>query len=157
MGRKTMLQITEKIDASAVPSASLTLPFEKRQKSRLRALLDDNQEVALMLERGTLLRHGDLLRADNGLVVEVRAAEEEVAVVSTEDPWLFARTCYHLGNRHVPLQIGDSWLRFQRDHVLEEMVRTLGLAVRHESAPFEPEGGAYGGHRGHEHGHSHEP
>ena len=87
---------------------------------------------------------------------EVRAAEEEVAVVSTEDPWLFARACYHLGNRHVPLQIGDSWLRFQRDHVLEEMVRTLGLAVRHESAPFEPEGGAYGGHRGHEHGHSHE-
>ena len=87
-----MLQITEKIDASAAPSASLTLPFEKRQKSRLRVLLDDNQEVALMLERGTLLRHGDLLRADNGLVVEVRAAEEEVAVISTEDPCLFARS-----------------------------------------------------------------
>ena len=98
-----MLKITEKLTTPLTPSASLTLPFEKRQKSRLRISLDNNQEVALILERGSVLRHGELLRADNGLVVEVRAANEEVAVISTENSFLLARACYHLGNRHVPL------------------------------------------------------
>ena len=150
-----MLTITEKLDTPAKPSASLTLPFEKRQKSRLRVSLDNNQEAALMLERGSVLRHGDLLKAENGLIVEVRAADEEVAVVSTEDSFLFARACYHLGNRHVPLQIGERWLRIQRDHVLESMVQSLGLLVRHEIAAFEPESGAYSGHSKHSHSHSH--
>ena len=150
-----MLKITEKLDSSLTSAASLTLPFEKRQKSRLRVLLDNNQEAALMLERGTVLRHGELLRADNGLIVEVRAADEEVAVISTEDNFLLARACYHLGNRHVPLQIGEGWLRIQRDHVLEEMVQSLGLMVRHELVPFEPESGAYSGNSSHSHSHSH--
>ena len=109
-----------------------------------------------MLERGSVLRHGELLRADNGLVVEVRAANEEVAVISTEDSFLLARACYHLGNRHVPLQIGEGWLRIQRDHVLEEMVQSLGLFVKHECTPFEPESGAYSGHSNHSHSHTHE-
>ena len=150
-----MLTITEKLDTPAKPSASFTLPFEKRQKSRLRVSLDNNQEAALMLERGSVLRHGDLLQAENGLIVEVRAADEEVAVVSTEDSFLFARACYHLGNRHVPLQIGERWLRIQRDHGLESMVQSLGLLVRHEIAAFEPESGAYSGHSKHSHSHSH--
>ena len=107
-----MLKITEKLSTPATPAASLTMPFEKRQKSRLRVSLDDNQEVALMLERGSVLRHGDLLRADSGLIIEVRAANEEVAVISTKDSFLLARACYHLGNRHIPLQIGEGWLRF---------------------------------------------
>ena len=148
-----MLKITEKLSTPATPSASLTLPFEKREKSRLRVSLDDNQDVALMLERGSVLRHGDLLRADNGLIIEVRAANEEVAVISTKDSILLARACYHLGNRHIPLEIGEGWLRFQRDHVLEEMVQSLGLSVKHELSPFEPEVGAYGGHSGHSHSH----
>ena len=101
-----MLKITEKLGIPATPSVSLTLPFEKRQKSRLRVSLNDKQEAALMLERGSILRHGDLLRAENGLIVEVRAANEEVAVISTKDSFLLARACYHLGNRHIPLQIG---------------------------------------------------
>ena len=151
-----MLKITEKLSTPLTPSASLTLPFEKRQKSRLRISLDNNQEVALMLERGSVLRHGELLRAENGLVVEVRAANEEVAVISTEDSFLLARACYHLGNRHVPLQIGEGWLRIQRDHVLEEMVQSLGLFVKHECVPFEPERGAYSEHSNHSHSHPHE-
>ena len=150
-----MLKITEKLAAPLTPSESLTLPFEKRQKSRLRVSLDNNHEAALMLERGSVLRHGELLRADNGLVVEVRAANEEVAVISTEDSFLLARACYHLGNRHVPLQIGEGWLRIQRDHVLEEMVQSLGLFVKHECAPFQPESGAYSGHSNHSHSHPH--
>ena len=150
-----MLTITEKLDTPAKHSASLTLPFEKRQKSRLRVSLDNDQEAALILERGSVMRHGELLRADNGLIVEIRAADEEVAVVSTEDSFLFARACYHLGNRHVPLQIGKGWLRIQRDHVLENMVQSLGLIVSHQLAPFEPESGAYSGHSNHSHSHSH--
>jgi urease accessory protein len=150
-----MLKITEKLVTPLTPSVRLTMPFEKRQKSRLRVSLDNNQEAALMLERGSVLRHGELLRADNGLVVEVRAANEEVAVISTEDSFLLARACYHLGNRHVPLQIGEGWLRIQRDHVLEEMVQSLGLFVKHECAPFEPESGAYSGHSNHSHSHPH--
>ena len=151
-----MLKITEKLATPLTPSVSLTMPFEKRQKSRLRVSLDNNQEVALMLERGSVLRHGELLRAENGLIVEVRAANEEVAVISTEDSFLLARACYHLGNRHVPLQIGGGWLRIQRDHVLEEMVQSLGLFVKHECTPFEPESGAYSGHSNHSHSHTHE-
>ena len=151
-----MLKITEKLVTPLTPSASLTLPFEKRQKSRLRVSLDNNQEAALMLERGSVLRHGELLRAENGLVVEVRAANEKVAVISREDSFLLARACYHLGNRHVPLQIGGGWLRIQRDHVLEEMVQSLGLFVKHECTPFEPESGAYSGHSIHSHSHPHE-
>ena len=150
-----MLTITEKLDTHAKPSASLTLPFEKRQKSRLRVSLDNDQEAALILERGSVMRHGELLQADNGLIVEIRAADEEVAVVSTEDSFLFARACYHLGNRHVPLQIGEGWLRIQRDHVLENMVQSLGLTVNHQLAPFEPESGAYSGHSNRSHSHSH--
>ena len=150
-----MLKVTEKLTTPLTPSASLTLSFEKRQKSRLRVSLDNNQEVALMLERGSILRHGELLRADNGLIIEVRAANEEVAVISTENSFLLARACYHLGNRHVPLQIGEGWLHIQRDHVLEEMVQSLGLSVKHECAPFEPESGAYSGHSSHSHSHPH--
>ena len=148
-----MLKITEKLGIPATPSVSLTLPFEKRQKSRLRVSLNDKQEAALMLERGSILRHGDLLRAENGLIVEVRAANEEVAVISTKDSFLLARACYHLGNRHIPLQIGEGWLRIQRDHVLEEMVQSLGLVVMHDVTSFEPEGGAYSGQTSHSHSH----
>ena len=108
-----------------------------------------------MLERGSVLRHGELLRAENGLIVEVRAADEEVAVISTADNFLLARACYHLGNRHVPLQIGEGWLRIQRDHELEDMVQSLGLLVKHELASFEPESGAYSGNSGHSHSHPH--
>ena len=148
-----MLTITKKLDTPVKPSTSLTLPFEKRQKSRLRVTLDDNQEAALMLERGSILRHGDFLCADNGLIVEICAADEEVAVISTKDNFLFARACYHLGNRHVPLQIEENCLRFIRDHVLEEMVKSLGLSVKHELSPFEPEGGAYSVNSSHSHSH----
>tara|TARA_B100001123_G_C14942333_1_gene880224 strand:- start:292 stop:756 length:465 start_codon:yes stop_codon:yes gene_type:complete len=150
-----MLKITEKLGVPLPSSTSLTLPFEKRQKSRLRVSLDNNQEAALILERGSVLCHGELLRADNGLIIEILAADEEVAIVSTEDPSLLARACYHLGNRHIPLQIGERWLRFQRDHVLENMVQSLGLSVKHEYAPFEPEQGAYSGHSSKSHSHSH--
>lgn len=148
-----MIQITEKLTTSIAATTTLTLPFESRQKSRLHAALDDGTEVGLFLERGTVLRDGDTLRADSGLIIAVRAADEDVSIAYTNDEHLLARACYHLGNRHVPLQIGSGWLRYQHDHVLDDMVAQLGLSVRFERSPFEPEAGAYGGHAAHGHEH----
>jgi urease accessory protein len=150
-----MLKIFEILEQAQATEQVLTLPFELRQKSRLRATLNDGTEVGLMLPRGHLLRGGDCLRAEDGSVVRVEAAEEQVSTVRHADPLMIARACYHLGNRHVPLQIGEGWVRYQHDHVLDDMVRGLGLDVAFESAPFEPEGGAYGGGHGHHHEHSH--
>lgn len=147
-----MLKVTELIHADTAHELTLTLPFDLRQKSRLRANLDNGAEVGLMLPRGTILRGGDQLRAEDGTVIRVQAAHETVSTVHVSDARLFACACYHLGNRHVPLQIGDGWLRYQHDHVLDEMLHGLGLSVACEQAPFEPEAGAYGGgHQHHEH------
>lgn len=139
------LQITERLREPADAQATLTLPFEQRQKSRLRIRLDNGQDAGLFLPRGTVLRHGDRLRATSGLVVEVRAASEAVSTARADDALLLARAAYHLGNRHVALQLGPGWLRYPYDHVLDDMARELGLTVNREQAPFEPEAGAYGG------------
>ncbi len=147
------LQIVERLNADLPVQATLTLPFDLRCKSRLRTRLDSGEEVGLFLPRGTVLRHGDRLRATGGLVVEVRAAPETVSTARADAPLLLARAAYHLGNRHVALQLGPGWLRYPHDHVLDGMVRELGLTVTSEQAPFEPEAGAYGG--GHHHGHDH--
>ena len=138
----------------------LTLSYDERRRSRLLATLDDGREVALMLPRGTILRHGDHLRGGGGLTVEVRAAAESLSVGATADVHLLTRAAYHLGNRHVPLEIGDGWVAYAHDHVLDEMVRQLGLDVSARVAPFEPEAGAFqhDGGGGHSHGggaHSH--
>ena len=146
-----MLQVKERYDGERTADDSLTLPFELRQRSRLRARLDGGGDVALVLPRGTILRHGDRLRGDDGRVIEVCAAREAVSTVRTRDRVELARASYHLGNRHVPIQIGDGWVRYLHDHVLDRMVQGLGLAVAVESAPFEPEAGAYGrAHGGHD-------
>ena len=151
-----MLEIIERIqECTDASSTSLTLPFEQRQKSRLRVTLDNGNEAALILERGAVLRHGDLLRSKDGQIIKVCAAPETVSTVSESNTHLLSRACYHFGNRHVPLQIGDGWLRYLRDHVLDDMVRSLGLSVEHKEAPFEPEAGAYKNNDRHRHTHTH--
>lgn len=130
---------------------TLTLPFHGRQKSRCKVALDDGRPAALSLPRGKVLREGDLLQAEDGSVIEIRAATEAVSTASSSSPLLLAHACYHLGNRHVPLQIGNGWCRYLGDHVLDEMVRALGLQVVAEQAPFQPVDGAYGAHAGHSH------
>jgi urease accessory protein len=128
----------------------LVLPFDLRQKSRQRVRLESGVEAALQLERGTILRGGDCLLGDDGRTVLVVAAPEPVLLVSCATPRELTCAAYHLGNRHVPIQVGDGWLRLGDDHVLHEMLLGLGADVSHEIAPFEPEAGAYGG--GHRHG-----
>ena len=128
----------------------LRLPFDLRQKSRQRATLESGEEVAIVLARGEVMRGGDLVVAAEGQVIEVVAERESVMHVECESAQALARVAYHLGNRHVPVQVGDRWLRFAADAVLEKMVAGLGAKVRTLEAAFEPEAGAYGAHHRHE-------
>ena len=149
--------------ADEAAGAVLTLPYDSRKRSRQRVALDDGRRAALLLPRGTVLRNGDRLKLGAAEVVLVKAAPESVSTVTAADPVQLARVAYHLGNRHVPLQVGPGWLRYQHDHVLDAMVQGLGAGVTAELAPFEPEGGAHSGaaedsdhsHSHHHHGHGH--
>jgi urease accessory protein len=148
-----MITLTQRLDHAHDVTARVTLPIDIRVKSRARVTLNDGREAGLMLPRGLLLRGGDLLATEDGSeVVEVIAAPESVSVVRCTDPWLLARACYHLGNRHVPLQVMPGEVRYHHDHVLDDMLRQFGLEVTFAHLPFEPEAGAYASES---HGHSH--
>jgi urease accessory protein len=147
-----VLLIDRRYSGARPATETLTLPFEQRQRSRLRCRLDSGEEVGLVLERGIVLRGGDKLQAADGRIVAVAAAPELLSVVATRDPVMLARAAYHLGNRHVAVQVAADALGFLHDHVLDDMLRGLGLPVRVETLPFEPEGGAYGRHE-----HAHDP
>jgi len=143
--------ISQRLSEPRAAQLQLVLPFELRCRSRFRARLADGEEVAVVLARGQVLRGGDLLLANDGRVVEVGAASEWVSTARADDPRLLARVAYHLGNRHVALQIGAGWLRYSHDHVLDELTRGLGAQLTIEQAPFEPEAGAYHDASGHSH------
>ncbi len=154
-----MLLLTEKLEQTLSDNGEnhitgeVIMTIEQRIKSRLKLTLTDGREVGLILNRGLTLRGGDLLSdAKRQQLIKVIAADEAVSTITAGTSLLLARLCYHLGNRHVPLQIGDGFARYQRDHVLDEMVLGLGGKIDAEIAPFEPEAGAYGGHS---HSHSH--
>jgi len=148
-----MIRLTRRLDTPEPPTHTLTLTLEQRVRSRLRVALDDGSPAGLFLERGHILRDGDCVAGDDGVVAEVRAAAETVSTARCEDPVQLARVCYHLGNRHVLVQIGPGLVRYHHDHVLDAMVRGLGLSVTVEQAPFEPEWGAY--REAHTHGTAH--
>lgn len=147
-----MLYLTKKISVAKDIDDQLVLPFNLRQKSRLRVTLVSGKEAGLFLERGQILRNGTLLQAENGQIVQVIAADEPVMDVTASSHFDLMRGAYHLGNRHVPLQISAEYLRLEQDSVLKGMLLGLGLVVNETNAPFEPESGAYGEHR-HSHGH----
>lgn len=123
--------------------ASLTLPFLCRQRSRQRVRLDNDEEAGLYLARGAVLRHGDKLISTDGYVLEIKSATEAVSTIHCELAQDQAQVCYHLGNRHVKIQIGDGWVRYLQDHVLDAMIHNLGYKVISEQASFEPLPGAY--------------
>lgn len=125
------------------------LTFDARSKSRLLLRLESGEQAALIVERGRLLRGGDRVVTEDGREVDIIAADESLLEAASDDPLVLAKAAYHLGNRHVAVQILAGRLRFLNDHVLGEMVRGLGLKVVPVNAPFEPEGGAYG------HSHAH--
>lgn len=141
-----------------IAERTVTLNFDQRQKSRGQAVASDGEKVAWFIERGVVLADGDVLISKHGERVRVLAAAETLSEVVCADSLLLTRAAYHLGNRHVPLQIEAECLSFQHDHVLDDMLRGLGLQVNVVERPFHPESGAYHKHsnQGHSHhGHSH--
>lgn len=140
-------EIHERADETAEVTADvLVLDFDARQKCRLLARTQAGREVGIFLARGDSLQHGDLLKTTCGEVIRVDAAEETLSEVICDDAWTLARAAYHLGNRHVPLQVMPDRLRFQSDYVLDDMIRQMGLQVSTIKAGFQPEKGAYHGH-----------
>ncbi|HEY0857788.1 MAG TPA: urease accessory protein UreE [Albitalea sp.] len=148
-----MLLLETLYDGPAPATVQLQLDFSYRTKSRLRAKLATGEEVGLFLPRGTILRGGQKLLGRDGRIVEVVAAPEDLLEARCADALALARAAYHLGNRHVAVEVGadaaGEWLRIQADHVLEGMLAGLGATVKALCAPFEPEAGAYA------HGHQH--
>lgn len=149
-----MQEFIDKIENTMEPPlTTLTLPLYLRQKSRQRVILDNGEDAGIHLKRGSVLYNNDLLVSADETVVKIVAANERLSVVECEDQLLFARACYHLGNRHMPLQIEQNRFYYLHDHVLDEMLRGMGICVAQCSAPFEPEAGAYA--RGSTHTHPH--
>ncbi len=158
-----MLEIYERLgvpeqegDLAGPVDATVCLTHEQRDRGRLRLISTDGEEVRVFLERGKPLLVGEYLKSHCGKRVQVAGAVEAVAEATCDDWHTFARACYHLGNRHVKLQVGERWLRIQPDHVLEDMLVLLGLTITHTENVFVPESGAYSGGHAHAHGHSHE-
>jgi urease accessory protein len=154
-----MLTLHTKIDRAERIDGELVLPFELREKSRLRARLVSGEEVAVVTARGTVLRGGDILQGDDGTavrIVRIMAAQEATYRVECTTPHALLRCAFHLGNRHTQAQVGGDapagFLRIRKDTVLKDMLEGLGATVTEEMAPFEPECGAYGG-GGHHHHH----
>ncbi len=138
-------------DSEAAVTDVIELSFDQRERSRLRARLTSGEEIGIDLPVGTVLHHGSRLALEGGRVVAVEAAIESLLEITAAQPAGLARIAYHIGNRHVPIEVADGCLRILPDHVLRAMVEGLGGQVRAVAARFHPESGAYG--HGHVHGH----
>ncbi|SNS69831.1 urease accessory protein UreE [Pseudomonas segetis] len=148
-----MLVIHQRIKPQEKWDAELLLTFEARSKSRLRCFTTTGEDVGLFLERGQPPLHdGECLQAQDGRVIRVGARSEQLLHVTCDSPFELMRAAYHLGNRHVALQLGEGWLRLPDDYVLKAMLEQLGAKVELIEAPYQPEHGAYGG--GHHHSHA---
>jgi urease accessory protein len=134
----------------------LILNHDIREKGRFKTISKNGIEVRVFLERGKTLLIGECLKTECGKIIGIRGAEEELIKATCDDWNLFSKACYHLGNRHVKIQVGERWLFIKPDYVLEEMLELLGLSLEKVTAIFSPESGAYSnghgsGHDGHHH------
>ena len=139
-------------------AATVELDWDVRQKSRFAAVDSGGRELAVFLPRGQAVRGGDVLVAEDGSLIRVLAAPQKVLRITAcavhGTPFDLMRAAYHLGNRHVPIELQPDHLKIEPDHVLADMLRSMHMEVAQADLPFEPEGGAYGGHVTHD-GHSH--
>ena len=139
-------------------AGTVELDWDIRQKSRFDCIDSSGRSLGVFLPRGTVVRGGDVLVAEDGSLVRVIAAPQPVLVITHcsqhGTPFDLTRAAYHLGNRHVPIELRPDHLKIEPDHVLADMLRAMHLIVREDNAAFEPEAGAYGAH-GSGHGHSH--
>lgn len=150
-----MLQAYERLDHTHdTITDSISLDQDTRKKARIKGETDGGQAIGIFMERGHPLLVGEILKTECGLLIEIKGEKEPVSTAIATDWLSFSKVCYHLGNRHTSLQIGELWVRFKPDHVLEELAENYGLTINNSPAIFEPENGAYGGH-GKSHGHKH--
>jgi len=140
-------------------AAAVVLDWDTRQKSRFDTDDSQGRQLGVFLPRGTAVRGGDVLVAEDGSLIKVIAQPQSVMRITpcTEhgSPFDLVRAAYHLGNRHVQIELTPQYLQIEPDHVLGEMLKKMHLDVDEMLAPFEPEGGAYSAHAGHDHGHAH--
>jgi len=133
-------------------AGTLTLDFDARHRRRIRLTADHGEDVLLDLPKAVAMADGDGLQLEDGRWLKIQAAAELIVEVRHKDPHQLVRLAWHLGNRHLPTEIRNHALRIRPDHVIEDMLRGFGAELLNVEAPFQPEGGAYGGH-----GHHHEP
>ncbi|TWO72462.1 urease accessory protein UreE [Caenimonas sedimenti] len=161
-----MLQVSKRLPAGQglAPvllkrAATVELDWDVRQKSRFDATDSQGRALGVFLPRGTVVRGGDVLVAEDGSVIRVIAAPQPVLVITHcgehGTPFDLLRAAYHLGNRHVAIELKPDHLKIEPDHVLAEMLRAMHLIVNEAQAAFEPEGGAYASHDSHGHAHGH--
>jgi urease accessory protein len=148
-------------------AATVELDWDVRQKSRFDCTDSQGRQLGVFLPRGTVVRGGDILVAEDGSLVKVVSAPQPVLVITHcpehGTPFDLTRAAYHLGNRHVPIELKPDHLKIEPDHVLAEMLAAMHLIVKEANAAFEPEGGAYASHDSHsraahahhDHGHAH--
>jgi urease accessory protein len=140
-------------DGSAVDS--ITLDAHERHRRRVVLSAERGTRFLLDLPQATALHDGDGLVLDDGAIIRVVGRPEPLAEIAAADAHALARLAWHIGNRHIDVEIAGDRLRIRRDHVIEDMLRGLGAGLLHIDAPFNPEPGAYG-HQGHEHNHGHD-
>ncbi len=144
-------------------AATVSLDWDVRQKSRFDATDSQGRALGVFLPRGAVVRGGDVLVAEDGSLIAVQAAPQPVLVITPcaehGSSFDLTRAAYHLGNRHVPLELKPDHLKLEPDHVLADLLRQMHLTVTEASVPFEPESGAYAataaGEHDHGHGHGH--
>jgi urease accessory protein len=141
-----MLMLDRRASPGSPAKETLTLPYEVRSKSRARVRLDDGEEAGILLAWGESLRDGDVLASAAGRLVRIVAAPEPVMLIKCSHPRELARVAYHLGNRHVAVEVGERLLKLAPDRVLRAMIEGLGAEVELATLPFEPEAGAYAAH-----------
>ncbi|NEO26916.1 MAG: urease accessory protein UreE [Kamptonema sp. SIO4C4] len=140
-----MLTLVERVsEKNAIASVQLPLTAEERTRSRHRFETAEGGVFVLALPRGTVVQDGELLRSQSGEIVQIIAKPEPVLTVTSAQPLTLLKAAYHLGNRHIPLEITPTYLRLSPDRVLQQMLENLGLTIQSEIAPFHPEIGAYG-------------
>ena len=142
-------------------ATSITLDWDVRQKSRFESTDSAGRQVGVFLQRGQVVRGGDVLVGEDGSLLKVQAAPQAVLRITHctahGTPFDLTRAAYHLGNRHVPIELQADHLKIEPDHVLADMLRSMHLIVHEVNESFEPENGAYGEHGGgHQHGHAHD-
>ena len=155
-----MSDIAQQIKKSSntTPIDTVVLDYEARYLRRKLLHCTGGLELLIDLPKATVLEHNDYLILQNGKSVQVKAANEALLEVKAETPHRLTVIAYHLGNRHLPVQVEPTRLLIKQDHVIEDLLTKMQAEVKHINSPFNPEGGAYGLGRthGHDHGHSHD-